>query len=118
MKAAFHLSPSLILTLLYPHLTSNFENNADPFTRLMSSGIRGSGYRLRIVHSLTYPVILHWAELPIFLFDEEEGGGVGTLRRADVSLLKMFCQELLQCFLFYLSEGVDLPWDCGGDVFL
>ena len=42
MKAAFHSSPCLMRTLLYPHWMSNFENKAAPFTRLINSGISGS----------------------------------------------------------------------------
>jgi hypothetical protein len=43
MNAAFHSSPCLILTLLYPQRMSNFEKSAAPFTWLIKSGIRGSG---------------------------------------------------------------------------
>lgn len=44
LKAAFHSSPSLILTLLYPHRTSNFEKIFAPFSLSINSGINGSGY--------------------------------------------------------------------------
>jgi hypothetical protein len=43
MNAAFHSSPGLMHTLLYPHRTSNFENKDAPFTLLISSGINGRG---------------------------------------------------------------------------
>src|SRR5712671_3197198 len=43
MKAAFHSSPALIRTLLYPQRTSNLVNSAFPLTRLISWGMRGSG---------------------------------------------------------------------------
>jgi hypothetical protein len=43
MKAAFHSSPGLIRTLLYPHLTSNLVNRAAFRTAAIRSGIRGSG---------------------------------------------------------------------------
>ena len=53
MKAAFHSSPSLIRTLLYPHRISNLENSDAPWTREMSSLMRGRGYWLRMVHSFS-----------------------------------------------------------------
>src|SRR5712671_7921476 len=51
MKAAFHLSPFLMHTLLYPQRMSNLVKSLFILTRLISCGIRGNGYRLRIVHS-------------------------------------------------------------------
>ncbi len=50
LKAAFHLLPSLMCTLLYPHLTSNLENNRFPARSWINSVISGSGYLLGIVH--------------------------------------------------------------------
>ena len=37
LKAAFHWSPSLILTLLYPHQTSNLVNHRAPLSLSRSS---------------------------------------------------------------------------------
>ena len=52
-KAAFHSSPSLIRKLLYPHLTSNLVKSVLPLVQLMSWGISGRVYLLRIVHWLS-----------------------------------------------------------------
>ena len=41
LKAAFHWSPSLIQTLLYPHQTSNLVNHRVPFSLSSSSIIKG-----------------------------------------------------------------------------
>src|ERR1700678_3526532 len=43
LKAAFHSSPFLIRTLLYPHLTSNFIKYLAPFSLSMISEINGNG---------------------------------------------------------------------------
>src|SRR6202522_540844 len=43
LKAAFHSSPFLIRTLLYPHLTSNFVKYLAPFSLSMISEINGNG---------------------------------------------------------------------------
>jgi hypothetical protein len=43
IKAAFHSSPSLIRMLLYPQRMSNLVYSEQPFSRSISSGIRGSG---------------------------------------------------------------------------
>ncbi len=43
-KAAFHSSPSLILMLLYPHLTSTLVNKVHPLRRLMTCGISGDTF--------------------------------------------------------------------------
>jgi hypothetical protein len=53
IKAAFHSSPSLIRTLLYPQWMSNLVYSEQLFNRSISSGIRGSGYAFQIVHWLT-----------------------------------------------------------------
>jgi len=42
MKAAFHLSSSLMSTSLYPHLTSIPVNKVHPLSRSISWGMRGS----------------------------------------------------------------------------
>jgi hypothetical protein len=44
--------------------------------------------------------------LSVFLFDEEEWGGIGTLGWTYVAFLNVFFDELLERFLFFLSEGV------------
>ena len=43
INAAFHLSPSLMRTLLYPHLMSNLVKYFDPFNLIIRSEINGSG---------------------------------------------------------------------------
>jgi hypothetical protein len=43
IKAAFHLSPSLIRMLLYPQRMLNLVYSEQPFRRSMGSGMRGSG---------------------------------------------------------------------------
>src|ERR1700678_3487944 len=43
LKAAFHSSPFLMRTLLYPHLTSNFVKYLAPFSLSMISEINGNG---------------------------------------------------------------------------
>ena len=54
LNAAFHSSPSLILTLLYPHQMSNFVKYLDPWSLSITSEINGSGYAFLIVHSFKY----------------------------------------------------------------
>ena len=54
LKAAFHSSPSLMCTLLYPHLTSSFVNHCFPDILWISSDMRGRGYLLGIVHLLRF----------------------------------------------------------------
>src|SRR6266478_1959959 len=51
-KAAFHLSPSLILMLLYPHRTSTFVKRVHPLSRSITWGISGDTFWLRRVHLL------------------------------------------------------------------
>ncbi len=55
LKAAFHSSPSLMCTLLYPHLMSNLENSRFPARSWISSVMSGSEYLLGIVHLFS-----HW----------------------------------------------------------
>jgi hypothetical protein len=43
MKAAFHLSSSLMRTSLYPHLTSIPVNRVHPLSQSINWGMRGSG---------------------------------------------------------------------------
>jgi hypothetical protein len=43
IKAAFHSSPFLIRTLLYPHRMLNLVYREHPLSQSMSSGIKGSG---------------------------------------------------------------------------
>ena len=51
-KAAFHLSPGLILILLYPQRTSTLVNNVHPANRLIADGMRGETFLFRLVHLL------------------------------------------------------------------
>src|SRR5260370_29931062 len=64
-KAAFHSSPSLIWTLLYPHLTSNLVKYFCPRNRSSKSDIVGKGYALGIVPELT--CLSSWHGLHSFL---------------------------------------------------
>jgi hypothetical protein len=51
-KAAFHSSPSLIRTLLYPHHTSNLVNSVHPLSLSMVCGIKGDTFLFFFVHLL------------------------------------------------------------------
>src|SRR6266404_4900900 len=51
-KAAFHSSPSLILILLYPHLTSTLVNRVHPLRQSMTRGISRDTFWLCLVHLL------------------------------------------------------------------
>jgi len=53
VNAAFYLSPSLILTLLYPYLRSSFVNTFFFSTPSRISAIRGKGYLFFTVHWFT-----------------------------------------------------------------
>jgi hypothetical protein len=55
-------------------------------------------------------VVLYWSEFAVFLFNEEEGGGIGTLRGHYVSLSEVFFNEFLEGLPLFLGEGIDLPW--------
>jgi len=50
INAAFHSSPSLILTLLYPYLKSNFINTFLFPTLSNISAMRGKGYPFFTIH--------------------------------------------------------------------
>ena len=63
-------------------------------------------------------VILDWSESSVFLFDEEEGGGVWAFRWTYVALLDVFFDKFLKRFLLVLHEGVDLSWQGGWGIFL
>jgi len=52
-KAAFYLSPSLILILLYPHRMSSLVKYRAPCTLLISSWINGKGYLFFIIALLS-----------------------------------------------------------------
>jgi len=52
-KAAFHSSPSLILTLLYPHRMLSLVKYRAPRTLSISSWINSKGYLFFIVASLS-----------------------------------------------------------------
>src|SRR5258708_40269910 len=51
-NAAFHLSPSLIRTLLYPHRISNLVKRVQPARRSIVWGMRGDTLRFFWVHRL------------------------------------------------------------------
>ena len=53
INTAFHSSPSLMRTLLYPQRISNLENSDAPWTHEMSSLMSGRGYLLLMVHSFS-----------------------------------------------------------------
>lgn len=53
LKAAFHSSPDLIRTLLYPDLRSSFVKNLAPLSLSIRSGMSGKGYASLIVPSFT-----------------------------------------------------------------
>jgi hypothetical protein len=55
-------------------------------------------------------VVLYWSEFAVFLFNKEEGGGVGSLRGHYVSLSEVFFDEFLEGFPFFLGEGIDFSW--------
>ena len=54
LNAAFHSSPSLIQTLLYPHWISSLVKYFNPWSLSMMSEINGSGEAFLIVHSFRY----------------------------------------------------------------
>src|SRR5467141_2689260 len=58
-KATFHSSPSLILTLLYPHQTSSLVKYfaLAPDTVLRMSGIRGRGVGILYGQHIELPVV-------------------------------------------------------------
>ena len=77
MNAAFHSSPFLIRTLLYPHWMSNLENRVAPLTRLDGvPGYRGSGVAVLYCPFIYPVVVLDGMKLSVLLFDEKEGCGV------------------------------------------
>src|SRR6266567_8394098 len=49
-NAAFHSSPSLMRTLLYPHLTLNLVNSMHPLRQSIVWGISGDTFRFFFVH--------------------------------------------------------------------
>ena len=51
-KAAFHLSPGLILMLLYPQWTLTLVNNVHPASRSITDGISGETFLFHFVHLL------------------------------------------------------------------
>ena len=51
-NAAFHLSPSLIQMLLYPHRTLNLVNSVHPLSLSMVWGMRGKTFQFFFVHLL------------------------------------------------------------------
>ena len=62
-------------------------------------------------------VILTRTESSVFLFDEEEGRGLGRIGWADLSRGEVLIQEVLRGFTFIRGEGVYLPdFRCEGVV--
>jgi hypothetical protein len=53
---------------------------------------------------------LYWSQLSVFLFDEEEWSRELAFGLGDVSLVEVFLEERCQCLLFWLGQGVHLPW--------
>jgi hypothetical protein len=53
-------------------------------------------------------IVLDGAEFSILLLDEEEGGGIGTFRWTNVTLLHVLLHEFFQLLLLELGEGIDL----------
>jgi len=51
-NAAFHLSPSLMWMLLYPHQMSNFVKRVHPLSRSIVCGMRGEMFQFLTVHLL------------------------------------------------------------------
>src|SRR6266481_2472849 len=51
-KAAFHLSPSLMRMLLYPHRTLTFVKRVHPRSLSMTCGISGDTFQFFMVHLL------------------------------------------------------------------
>jgi hypothetical protein len=49
------------------------------------------------------PVVLHWSELSVFLFDKEEWGCELAFGLGNVSLVEVFLEECCECFLFWLG---------------
>ena len=54
-------------------------------------------------------VILARAESSVFLFNKEEGRGLGGIGRADLSRGEVFIQKVFGGFSFIGGEGVYLP---------
>ena len=54
-------------------------------------------------------VILAGVETAILLFDEEEWGCLGRVRRTDLSAIKVFLEEVFGGFVFVGQEWVNLP---------
>jgi hypothetical protein len=53
-NAAFHVSPSLMRILLYPHLTSIFEKYLASDSLSINSDMSGKGYQFLIVISFSF----------------------------------------------------------------
>ena len=54
-------------------------------------------------------VVLDWSQSSVFLFNEEEGGGIRAFGWTYVAFLNVFFDELLERLLFVLGEGVYFP---------
>ena len=54
-------------------------------------------------------IILAWAESSVLFLDEEEGGGLGGIRGADFSGMKIFVEKFFGGKAFVRGEGVEFP---------
>src|SRR6267142_2989653 len=52
-NTAFHSSPSLMQTLLYPQRISNFVKRVHPLSRSITSGMSGDTFQFFFVHLFT-----------------------------------------------------------------
>jgi hypothetical protein len=57
------------------------------------------------------PVVLDQAELPVFLFDKEEVGSVGTPQLADSPLFEVLCHKLVGLCYFILFQWQKPAWE-------
>src|SRR5277367_2611000 len=79
LKAAFHWSPSLMRTLLYPDLRSSFVKYRAPWSWSIRVDIRGRGYALRIVPSLIFRQSWQGRSFPSFLSTKKKGEAIGEV---------------------------------------
>src|SRR5437588_5327158 len=81
LKAVFHSSPSLMRTLLYPHLMLSLVNHFFLTNLVLRSVMRGNGYVLRIVQLLSVGWPCTVRKLASFLLTEKKGDGKGLFDR-------------------------------------
>ena len=70
---------------------------------------KGKGIGITNGMFIKVTVVLAGVEVSIFLFDKEEGGGLGRVERADFARFEIFVKEVFNGFLFIGREGVDFP---------